>query len=74
MTVTTEPARSLSTPLTASLFDPVNLEGSVGDRVRHVAGRRPDHPALIHGGETYTYRALDQLSDRVAAGLAATLS
>lgn len=35
------------------------------------AATRPDHPALVFEDRVYTYRELDQLTDRFAAGLRA---
>jgi amino acid adenylation domain-containing protein len=69
MAVTAAPPRSTDQLAPASLFDPVNLEGSVSDRLRHIAARRPDHSAIKQGDQTYTYRALNELSDQIGAGL-----
>ncbi len=69
MAATTASTDPLARPASATPFEPVNLDGSVPDRLRHVAARRPDHPALINGEQSYSYRELDELSDRVGAGL-----
>lgn len=43
----------------------------IGEILRRAAARFPDKPALIDGQRQVTYRELDQLADRCAAGLAA---
>jgi acyl-CoA synthetase (AMP-forming)/AMP-acid ligase II len=43
----------------------------IGEILRRSAARFPDKPALIDGSRQVTYRELDQLADRCAAGLAA---
>jgi acyl-CoA synthetase (AMP-forming)/AMP-acid ligase II len=43
--------------------------GSYSDLLRLQAAERPGHPALVLGGETLDYAALDGLADRIACGL-----
>ena len=43
--------------------------GTLAELVGAHASERPDHVALIHGERRLTYGELDQLMDRVAAGL-----
>ncbi|MGO9931760.1 MAG: class I adenylate-forming enzyme family protein, partial [Steroidobacteraceae bacterium] len=42
---------------------------SLPDRIRALAARRPDHPALIQDERTVTYGELGQAMDRIAAAL-----
>ena len=49
-------------------------DGSLVAYVRGWATSRPDHLALIHESTTLSFRELDDLSDRVAGWLAATLA
>ncbi|HET9626449.1 MAG TPA: acyl-CoA synthetase [Kofleriaceae bacterium] len=44
---------------------------TLGDLLRRTAARLPDKPAVICGDVTWTYRALDQVVNRLANGLAA---
>jgi len=43
--------------------------GTIPDMIRTQAGLRPDHPALIQGGRTLSYRQFDALMDQVACAL-----
>lgn len=42
---------------------------NIADLLRSSAATRPDHPALIFEGRTYTYGDLDRLTDQFAAAL-----
>ena len=46
-------------------------DASVVERFREQAEKTPDHPALVFGGQSMTYRELDERSDAVAARLQA---
>jgi acyl-CoA synthetase (AMP-forming)/AMP-acid ligase II len=43
--------------------------GNLPDLIRAYAAERPDHPSLIEGDQTLTYRGLAALMDRVAVAL-----
>ena len=45
-------------------------DGLLDDLIREQAAYRPEHPALVSGGERLTYAELDARVDRLASGLA----
>src|SRR3954469_5354130 len=44
---------------------------NVGDSLTRAAGARPDHPAVVDGNRSWTYRELNAWVNRIAHGLAA---
>src|SRR3954449_11927456 len=44
---------------------------NVGDSLTRTAAARPDHPAVVDGGRSWTYAELDAWVNRIAHGLAA---
>ena len=50
---------------------PVDRELTIVDMLRSQAARTPNHTAVVYANNSYTYRELDQITDRIAGFLTA---